>query len=209
MLTRAAPTASILTWMLAWMASIPHVTRHASRITPDLLEFTDFEVIPIDHELRTARREEKKSVVDRQSEAAPTPATTDLARPSTQNKLKDLFAPREQEGELLAMHGIVFPHKILHRLTLIGHLDLDLEMDLNPDEPTSPSAATSAPVAMSGLTTQQKALDLSLPLFFPQKGHVQMVRFVGTEDNAGIRAHWEAVCKGADVRVKMTASGSS
>jgi hypothetical protein len=71
------------------MAVVPHVA-------PGLLEFTDFEVVPADHEMSPARRE-NNSVVDRQPEAAPTPAA--INQSSTQNKLKDLFAPREQEGE--------------------------------------------------------------------------------------------------------------
>ena len=71
-------------------------------------------------------------------------------------------------------------------------------MDLNQDAPAFPSATVSAPVATSSRSalsapiTQHKALDPSLPLFFPQKGHVQMVRFARTEDEEVIRARWEA-----------------
>ena len=63
------------------------------------LQSTNFEVSPAD-------QREKESAVDKQTEATPAPTTTDLA-PSTQKKLKNLFAPREEEGELLMIHGIV------------------------------------------------------------------------------------------------------
>jgi hypothetical protein len=88
--------------------------------------------------------------------------------------------------------------------SLISHLDLDseldLDMDLHLDEPALPNAAGPAPVATSSrsvlsatvLTTQHKALDSSLPFFFPQKGHVKRVKFVRTEDEAEIRVRWEA-----------------
>ena len=72
-------------------------------------------------------------------------------------------------------------------------------MDLHLDEPTFPSAAAAAPLATSSrsalsatvLATQHKALDSSLPFFFPQKGHVQRVEFTRTEDEEEIRARWE------------------
>ena len=73
-------------------------------------------------------------------------------------------------------------------------------MDLHMDEPAFSSAAAPAPLATSSrsvlsatvLTTQHKALDSSLPLFFPQKDHVQRVKFTRTEDEEEIRARWEA-----------------
>ncbi|KAI9440989.1 hypothetical protein H4582DRAFT_1940792 [Lactarius indigo] len=133
----------------------------AAQAAPGLLEPTDI------------RDQEKKSAVDRQEEATAVPSTT---------KLKDLFAPREEEG-----------------FSLIGHLDLDseldLDMDLNLDEPDFPTAAApirSAPSVTAPQTTQHGALDSSLPFFFPQKGQVRRVGFVRTEDEAQIRARWEA-----------------
>jgi hypothetical protein len=69
------------------------------------LEPTDFEVVPAAHEPRASPREEKNTAVDRPAEATPTPATTGPTQSSTQNKLKDLFAPREEEGELLATYA--------------------------------------------------------------------------------------------------------
>ncbi|KAN0127685.1 hypothetical protein V8E53_014525 [Lactarius tabidus] len=151
------------------------------RAAPSPLEPTDFEVVP------ASQKEEQSTAVDRQAEATPTPTTTGPAQSSTQNKLKDLFAPREEEG-----------------FSLIGHLnldsELDLDMDMHLDEPTFPNTAATAPVATSSrsalsaavLTTQHKALDSSLPFFFPQKSHVQRVKFARTEDETEIRARWEA-----------------
>src|SRR6266702_1256626 len=91
-------------------AGIPHTA-------PGPLEPTDFEIVPADHEPRAAQRDEKRLAVDRQAETTPTPTMTGPAQPST--KLKDLFAPREEEGELLVMHDVVSltsPARFLHRL---------------------------------------------------------------------------------------------
>ena len=59
--------------------------------TSRLLEFTDFQVVPADHQLRLAQSEAD----DGQSEAPPTSAPTSLTQSSTQNKLKDLFVPQK------------------------------------------------------------------------------------------------------------------
>jgi hypothetical protein len=69
------------------------------------LEPTDFEVVPAAHGPRASPREEKNSAVDRQTQARPMPTTAGPTQSSTQNKLKDLFAPREEEGESLAVPG--------------------------------------------------------------------------------------------------------
>jgi len=87
-----------------------------------------------------------------------------------------------------------------------------LELDLDLDEPafannapatatisnttiTTTTAATSAPAPAR--TQQAKALDASLPFFFPQsshaKGPVCKVKFRRTEDEAQIRERWESV----------------
>ena len=67
-------------------------------------------------------------------------------------------------------------------------------MDLDLDGPAFPhTAATSSRTAPSiaVATTQHKVFDSSLPLFFPQKGHVRRVKFARTDDEAEIRARWE------------------
>jgi hypothetical protein len=155
----------------------------------NLLEPTDFEVVPAAHELHTSQKEEKKSAMDMQTEAIPTPATAGPAQLSTQNKPEDLFAPREDGGSL-ATHGFASHHKSTlfpTGFSLIGHLDLDSEldpefnMDVHRDEPAFPTAAAPAPVAtcsrsvlsVAVLTMQHNALNSSLPLFFPQKGMVK------------------------------------
>ena len=66
---------------------IPHAA-------PGPLETTDFEVIPADH---AVQREENGSAIDNQAEAITAPATAGPEQSS--NKLKDLFAPREEEGQ--------------------------------------------------------------------------------------------------------------
>lgn len=100
---------------------------------------------------------------------------------------------------------------------MIGHLDLDSELDLDSDEPafannapattpiaisasdsstTTRSAAAAAPAPRR--TQQAKALDATLPFFFPKSAHakgyhVQRVKFGRTDDEAQIRERWEGV----------------
>lgn len=145
-----------------------------------------FEVIPA-----AQRRADNKSSVERRTQ-----------QPST--NLKDLFAPREEEG-----------------FSLIGHLDLDSELDLDLDEPafannapaTTPiptsasasgptitrSAAAAPPPPTRAQRHQPKGLDATLPFFFPHtkgrdRDHLRgAVEFGRTEDEGEIRARWESV----------------
>ena len=91
--------------------------------------------------------------------------------------------------------------------SLIGHLDLDSELDLDMDEP---AFTNNAPVPVSASTTTNHAaatfalaqppgtLDAALPFFFPKntnlRGHVRRAAsgFTRTEDEAQIRLRWEA-----------------
>jgi len=102
---------------------------------------------------------------------------------------------------------------------LIGHLnldsELDLDLDLDLDEPaftnddTAPATiSASNPTTTAPPAQQSKAhtLDSTLPFFFPQTsttnsnggggggGHARnvKVKFGRTEDEAQIRARWEA-----------------
>jgi hypothetical protein len=153
------------------------------------IAIADFEVVPA-----AQRRADNKSSVERQTQ-----------QPST--KLKDLFAPREEEG-----------------FSLIGHLDLDSELDLDLDEPAfanNAPATTPIPTSASNPTTttrsaaapppptpaqQGKGLDATLPFFFPHSSHAhahargqdhlrRAVKFGRTEDEdeGQIRARWESV----------------
>jgi hypothetical protein len=102
---------------------------------------------------------------------------------------------------------------------LIGHLDLDSELDLDSDEPafannapattpiaisasdsstTTRSAAAAAAAPAPRRTQQAKALDATLPFFFPKSAHakgyhVHRVKFGRTDDEAQIRERWEGV----------------
>ena len=78
------------------------------RVAPSSLPLdpSDFQVVPAVHSPRASQREEMVSLVDREKGATPMPATTTYVQPSTQTKLKDLFAPREEEGESLAIHDL-------------------------------------------------------------------------------------------------------
>jgi hypothetical protein len=93
--------------------------------------------------------------------------------------------------------------------SLIGHLNLDseleLELDLDPslDETAFPNNSpwpTSVPTSDPITTRQSKphSLDTTLPFFFPQtsKGSGPArnvkVKFARTEDDSQIRARWEA-----------------
>ncbi|KAI0248754.1 hypothetical protein BJV78DRAFT_1233136 [Lactifluus subvellereus] len=144
------------------------------------LDSMDFETVP------AAQRD---SSVNRQMLTA-APRNPEPVQLST--KLKDLFAPREEEG-----------------FSLIGHLDLDSELDFDMDEPAlandapaPASASTSDPTnhaaATSALAQPPGALDATLPFFFPKstnsRGDVRRaaIRFARTEDEAQIRLRWEA-----------------
>ncbi|KAF7985841.1 hypothetical protein HWV62_524 [Athelia sp. TMB] len=142
----------------------------------------------------------------------------EVAKPDAQKtKLKDLFAPREEEG-----------------FSLLGHLDLDLELDDDMDipsftqsqpeaiaEPTPAAFSVPAPASTSAAAPRgaQFTYDPSLPMFFPlastfanplslaqpQNQGIYNTRmrdsFVGilpeaaafhrTETEEQIRAHWE------------------
>ena len=68
-------------------------------------------------------------------------------------------------------------------------------MDLDQNEPAFPYAPATSNRSMpsvSAPTAQHRVFDPSLPFFFPQKGHVRGVEFMRTEDEAQIRARWEA-----------------
>jgi len=144
---------------------------------------------------------------DEQMEGTPPPPT---ARQEQQIKLKDLFAPREDEGGF----------------SLLNHLDLDLELDLDvPDfgiEPTSAPTTTSHPHQATSIQPLPvvhhlpTTLDPKRPLFFPHptsagelsaKGRLRdafdvarengwdwrdpTVGFYRTESEADIRKRWE------------------
>ena len=88
-----------------------NVVPHASQSSHDAT--ADFEVVPADR-----RRPDQKSSVDRQAQTATTaqrnPDPDTVHRPST-SKLKDLFAPREEEGEFfgLLLNGASFTSSYL------------------------------------------------------------------------------------------------
>jgi len=151
---------------------------------------TDFEVVPA-----AQRRADNKSSFVTSQNADPDPDS--VQRPSTTN-LKDLFAPREEQG-----------------FSLIGHLDLDSELDIDLDEPAfGNNAPATTPIAISASdpstttrsaaapaptrTHQARAVDATLPFFFPQNArargyHVRRAKFGRTDDEMQIRERWEGV----------------
>ncbi|KAH9964306.1 hypothetical protein BJV74DRAFT_799681 [Russula compacta] len=181
--------------------AVPYASQNSSH------DATDFEVVPAPQQA-----DKNSSVVDLQAPIATAARDPDPVEPSRQ--LKDLFAPREEEG-----------------FSLINHLDLDSELDLDFDEPApfannAPAPAlASIPPTSDRITTatrsgtnatapkhmhQSKSLDVTLPFFFLQnsnsnsnsnsnlnsKGHGNNMRrrvmFARTDDEAQIRARWEA-----------------
>ncbi|KAI0676098.1 hypothetical protein C8Q78DRAFT_1075035 [Trametes maxima] len=124
------------------------------------------------------------------------PPAEDVAPPQAQGaqktKLKDLFAPREEEAGF----------------SLLGHLDLDLELEddtpfdlpavvatVAPSEPLRPIQPVVAQVSRTA------ALDPSSPLFFPSEGAPTRNRaldptnwrawFYRTDSQEAIRQRWE------------------
>jgi hypothetical protein len=82
-------------------AAAANAAPHASQ-SSSLHDAADFEVVP------TAQRASEKSSIDQQQAAHTTAATAaaprnpDLVQPPTVTKLKDLFAPREEEGKRIS-----------------------------------------------------------------------------------------------------------
>ena len=176
----------------------------------------DFEVVPA-----AQRASNNKSPIDQQQVAQATVTAaaqrnSDSVRQPTAAILKDLFGPREEEGERIIC-GVVQLHSsrsfypalgfsLIGHLNLDSELDLDLDLDLGLDEPTftnngtlPPSVPTSDPTTTTRPaatpTFKTNSLDTTLPFFFPQtsKGaRNDKVMFTRTEDESQIRAQWEA-----------------
>ena len=91
-----------------------NVVSYASQSSRDFI--ADFEVVPADQ-----RWADKFSSLDRQADtptaAQQNPDPDPVHRPST-SKLKDLFAPREEEGEFCLVYCLMA--RIIHRLLLDG-----------------------------------------------------------------------------------------
>ncbi|PSS31119.1 hypothetical protein PHLCEN_2v2343 [Hermanssonia centrifuga] len=119
----------------------------------------DFEEVPMEVD---AHHKEDSPTADADIDA-PAPqedvATKPVFHPTKSAKLKDLFAPREEEAGF----------------SLLGHLDLDLELDdsLDPSfgqAQAIPVPQPSAPAATALLNTHGQSyvsFDPSRPLFFP------------------------------------------
>ncbi|KAI0057367.1 hypothetical protein BV25DRAFT_1831197 [Artomyces pyxidatus] len=126
-------------------------------------------------ELPLAEEESDDTEADLDTTTAEETVEAPRPPPRTQvTKLKDLFAPREEDAGF----------------SLLGHLDLDLELD-EPDEPLPLPTAPPAPTASAA--PARAGLDASLPLFFPKAARgTWRGTFVRTADEGEIRARWEA-----------------
>ncbi|THH18928.1 hypothetical protein EW146_g2156 [Bondarzewia mesenterica] len=134
-------------------------------------------------------------------------------QPVTQvKKLKDLFAPREEEGTsiLIAYHFLFIPTFYVFApsagFSLLGHLDLDLELSDDPTLipiptsfshpilPTHPQRTPFHP-SIKSTPTNTFHLDTSRALFFPSRGHTKGTwrasGFYRTESEDAIRKQWE------------------
>ncbi|OSD05432.1 hypothetical protein PYCCODRAFT_1465328 [Trametes coccinea BRFM310] len=135
-------------------------------------------------------------VQERTQEAAPVQSSVQTQPQGTQKtKLKDLFAPREEDAGF----------------SLLGHLDLDLELeeDLPFDVPASapaPASAPSQPVRTIQPTpahvARSAALDVSKPLFLMSDNAAMRRRaldptnfwrtwFFRTDSPEAIKQRWE------------------
>jgi len=158
------------------------------------------EVVPIANldvgmkELQTEGEEETK---EKENALAPVTSTkpTEL-KAQTSAKLKDLFAPREEEGNttlsLLQLLKTLSnpPFFLLHGIagfSLLGHLDLDLELDNEipffAEQPTSTQHQTPTYTSLPPTTHSSQApivLNPKQTLFFPhpqqQQGILNKVR---------------------------------
>ncbi|KAI9451028.1 hypothetical protein F5148DRAFT_1003802 [Russula earlei] len=161
------------------VAAAPY-TNAVPSTSPRLRDATDFEVVP-------SARKKESSPAGHPTQSTTTSRNTDRVPSAT--KLKDLFAPREEEG-----------------FSLIGHLSLDMDLDLDLDRPAFANSAPARTSLGSAVVTHpyttptpipiSKSMEATLPFFFPQKsnskGHEPKVKFARTEEEAQIRSRWEA-----------------
>ncbi|KII83065.1 hypothetical protein PLICRDRAFT_58564 [Plicaturopsis crispa FD-325 SS-3] len=116
-----------------------------------------------------------------------TAAATDSQPPKqAQTKLKDLFAPRPEEAGF----------------SLVGHLDLDFELELDDTDPifSAPAPAPHVLAEVAPPPTHSHTYDPRMPRFFPPANqiHAQMrtavasAGFFRTGSEADIRARWDA-----------------
>ncbi|KAF8888104.1 hypothetical protein BD779DRAFT_1611399 [Infundibulicybe gibba] len=123
----------------------------------------DFEIVPIDVEPK--KNTSNSTPVDEDGATEPRETKVDADPPPTERqqqktKLKDLFAPREDEAGF----------------SLLGHLDLDLDLELDDELPVIPptnvrsvpqlSVPTPLPTFPSSAPSTAQ-IDLKRPLFFP------------------------------------------
>ncbi|KAL1735049.1 hypothetical protein EV714DRAFT_280673 [Schizophyllum commune] len=168
--------------------------RPAKRATED----DDFEIAPVSPAKKTqntpaaqktvvearsssptiSEAESASSAASLEESSSPSPETAAAPKATGPAKLKDLFAPRDEEPGF----------------SLLGALDIDLELDEDapfPIEPTDPTSAQNdasripfhqtytAPVVTTTATAAGPlVLDTSKPFFFPRSGRGQDVRDV-------------------------------
>ncbi|KAI0820292.1 hypothetical protein BC628DRAFT_916512 [Trametes gibbosa] len=126
-------------------------------------------------------------------------------------KLKDLFAPREEESTCLLLLRLLCLKPLAAGFSLLGHLDLDLELeddapfDLSAPAPIAASAASLQSLQPGSAAAAQMprvtALDTSKPLFFPSDNAASRRRgldptnwrtwFYRTDSADAIRQRWE------------------
>lgn len=155
------------------------------QIQVDAGEDDEIEEVPMDVDVvdNAVETEEEESEEEESVEAVPEkhqePPTV---KQQQATKLKDLFAPREDEGKNMFHDGLRFHSNLYFLLagfSLLGHLDLDLELDDEiifeeapeiQDAPPSHLAAATSSVnvyAPSTSAPHNLTLDPRQPLFFP------------------------------------------
>ncbi|KAI0032984.1 hypothetical protein K488DRAFT_78160 [Vararia minispora EC-137] len=112
-------------------------------------------------------------------------APTTTSATTQASKLRDLFAPREDEGMSSA----------ISRFSLLGHLDLDLDLDLELDDTFAPAVPARPPVPTPAAP---RALSAERPPFPPATSTAPFF-FSSTpahgreDDEAKRRERWESV----------------
>ena len=127
-------------------------------------EAVDFEEVPRDDGGRlkeTKKTKETKKPLDVKQPSPPSKDTVQQTANERPNGLKDLFAPKEDDGSL---HSSLVMTLIAHVLflvgfSLLGHLDLDLELDDDVPFPTASTPNEPAPVANQTLVASSSKSD--------------------------------------------------
>ena len=162
------------------MPGLPPVQKSPSPgLSPSQVIQKGSDIIPVFEEAQDDSESEQSSVGASTSEPERTPAPKSLQdADTTKAKLRDLFAPQEEQGAVDLRTTFRGPDRRFAGFSLLNQLELDLELEdeepfpmtlLPPPAPVAvqPSTVASSSTTRVSLPHSQVTLDAGQPLFFP------------------------------------------